>query len=154
MTSLPHTARTRTLTHRRADTRFPAKFRGDERQCGVVLTRCGGVQGQHIIDQIEASARSWEQIEKLVGMSKQHILEVVSQLFKRCDQQRRGKLSWKSFAAAVLILTGKHFSVRPPRNLCPAHAMSMVSPSVVCRRLLISPSSLLDRSLLDWSHGW
>lgn len=32
------------------------------------------------------------------------------QLFKRCDQQRRGRLTWKALGFAILTLTAKHFS--------------------------------------------
>jgi len=70
-------------------------------------------EGQNIIEEIQASATGFEQVEPMLGMSKQHIIEVVGQLFRRFDMERKGRITFKNAHSAILLLTGRGLQDQP-----------------------------------------
>ena len=51
-------------------------------------------------------------MQSLLQLSKEAILEIISGLYNKVDFQGEGSLSWEKFGDAMLLLCGRHFSVR------------------------------------------
>ena len=45
-------------------------------------------------------------------MPRESILDIIKVLYDKVDSRHEGLLSWEKFGEAMLLLCGKHFSVR------------------------------------------
>jgi len=56
--------------------------------------------------------RDWSRMQTMLQLEKEHIVDIVRCVFDKVDSQSHGCLPWPNLGEAMLLLCGKHFSVR------------------------------------------